>query len=199
MNKYFKGLVWISLLVTVSVALASCSKKIDPNDMTLTGVKPPEWVLKGSGAFQSEIGRVFYGVGSASGFQNYSLQRITAENRARNDIAKVFRVYTSSLMKDYEASTGADGDISSERHVSQAIKTVTSETLSGVLIVDHWEHPNRGEIFALARLDLNAFKDNISKLKELSKEVREFVKQNAEKLHQELSKEEEKLLKRRGE
>lgn len=196
MNKFFKGFFLVSLL-TLSVSLVSCSKNVDPENMSLSGVNAPDWVTKGNGAFQSELGRIFYGVGSASGYQNYSLQRTTAENRARNDIAKVFRFYTSSLMKDYEASTGAGGDISTERHVSQAIKTVTSETLSGVIIVDHWEHPNRGEVFALARLDLKAFKDNITKLKELSKEVKEFVRQNADKLHEELTTEEEKLLKRR--
>ena len=66
-------------------------------------------------------------------------------------------------------STGAGNDITSECHLMQAIKTVTAETLSGVMIVDHWEHPKRGKIFALARLDLEVFKDNISKLRELSK------------------------------
>lgn len=51
----------------------------------------PEWVLKGSGAFGGERGRVFYAVASASGIQNPSLLRMTADNRVRNEVAKVFQ------------------------------------------------------------------------------------------------------------
>lgn len=155
----------------------------------------PEWILKGSGAFGGERGRVFYGVGSASGIQNASLLRATADNRARNEVAKVFQFYTASLMKDYAASITA-GDFKAtaeEQLVEQAIKTVTAMTISGVEIVDHWQHPATGELFTLARLDLEAFKDNLDKVKELDAKVKEYIKKNAERLHQELEKEEEKM------
>lgn len=70
-------------------------------------VAAPEWVAKGTGAYGGERGRVFYGVGSASGIGNASLLRSTADNRARNEVAKIFEVYSLSLMKDYMASTTA--------------------------------------------------------------------------------------------
>ena len=156
--------------------------------ITFQDADPPEWVLKGGGAYRDSGGKAFYGIGSASGINNFSLQRTAADDRARNDLAKVFEFYNKSLTKDYMASTTA-GDFkatSEEQNVEIAIKTVTSATLTGVQIIDHWEHPYRKELFALARLDLEKFKENLDQYRELSQEVREAVKERADKLHEEL-------------
>jgi hypothetical protein len=156
-------------------------------------VEYPEWVMKGSGAFGGEK-KVFYGVGSASGIRNHSLARSTADNRARAEISKVFEVYSASLMKDYSASTTA-GDMSAsseEQHVEQAIKTFSANTLNGVEIVDHWIHPTDGTIYALARLDIGGFMDQIDKAKELNAKVKEAVKRAAEKSFADLAAEEAK-------
>ncbi len=156
-------------------------------------LKAPEWVVKGSGAFPTDKGKVFYGVGSASGIQNSSLLRSAAENRARNEVAQVFQTYTASLMKDYAASTtaGKSGDSSEEQLVEQAIKTVSGMTLSGVEIIDHWQHPASGMLYSLARLDLAAFKGNLDKAKELDAKTKEYIRQNSDRLHEQLEKKEE--------
>lgn len=156
-------------------------------------VEYPEWVNKGSGAFGGEK-KVFYGVGSASGIRNASLARSTADNRARAEISKVFETYSASLMKDYSASiTAGDFSASSEEQmVTQAIKTFSAQTLNGVEIVDHWIHPQTGEIYALARLDIAGFMDQIDKAKELNAKVKEAVKRSAEKAFGDLEAEEAK-------
>ena len=159
----------------------------------LQGIDYPDWVTKGSGAFGGEAGRVFYGVGSASGIRNHALARTTADNRGRAEIAKIFEVYSASLMKDYMASTTA-GDMSAsseEQHVEQAIKTFSAVTLSGVQIVDHWFHPD-GTVYALAQLDLENFTNNLDKMNELNAQVRDYVRKNAEKVHMDLEQEEAK-------
>jgi hypothetical protein len=178
-------------LLSILAILSACSSTPEPTRTMLGDYEAPEWVLKGAGAFEDSNGKAFYGVGSASGIKNFSLQRTAADDRARNDLAKVFEVWTKSLTKDYMASTTA-GDInaaSEEQNVEVAIKTVTSATLTGVLIIDHWEHPGRNELFSLARLDLVTFKNNLDKHKELSKQVREEIKKRADKLHDELEQE----------
>jgi hypothetical protein len=184
-------------LFSIIAILSACSSTPEPTRTMLGDYEAPEWVLKSSGAFEDSNGKAFYGVGSASGIKNFSLQRTAADDRARNDLAKVFEVYTKSLTKDYMASTTA-GDFSAsseEQNVEVAIKTVTSATLTGVLIIDHWEHPGRNELFSLARLDLVAFKNNLDKHKELSKHVREEIKKRADALHDEL---EQEVLKKEG-
>ena len=186
-----------SLLIgaVAAIALSACGgKKEGEAPANFQGVDYPEWVMKGSGAFGGESGRVFYGVGSVSGIKNHALARTTADNRARAEIAKIFETYSASLMKDYMAATTAgDGTASSEeQHVEQAIKTFSATTLSGVQIVDHWFHPVDGSVYALARLDLESFTDNLGKMQELNSQVRDYVRKNAERVHMDLEKEEAK-------
>jgi len=52
------------------------------------------------------------------------------------------------------------------------------------------------ELFSLARLDLQAFQDNRQKAKELNARVREYIRQNADRVHDELAAEEEKMQER---
>jgi len=184
-------------LILLLAMIGGCTSTPEPTRTTLGEYEPPEWVMKSSGAFEDSNGKAFYGVGSASGIKNYSLQRTAADDRARNDLAKVFEFYTKSLTKDYMAHTMAgDPDTSSEeQNIEVVIKTITSATLTGVLIIDHWEHPGRNELFSLARLDLISFKKNLDEHKELAKEVREAIKERADALHEEL---EQEVLKKEG-
>ena len=184
-------------LILLLAMIGGCTSTPEPTRTTLGEYEPPEWVMKSSGAFEDSNGKAFYGVGSASGINNYSLQRTAADDRARNDLAKVFEFYTKSLTKDYMAQTmaGDPNTSSGEQNIEVAIKTITSATLTGVLIIDHWEHPGKNVLFSLARLDLVSFKKNLDQHKELSKEVREAIKERADKLHEEL---EQEVLKKEG-
>ena len=140
---------------------------------------------------------------SATGIRNYSLQRVIADDRARADLAKVFEFYVQSLTKDYQAHTTVGGfDVSSEEQNSEAaLKVVVSSTLRGVTIVDHFEIPERRELLSLARLDYDAFKQNIEKaeaFQELPVQVREDIKERADALHEEMEEEANKLAEGRG-
>ncbi len=159
-----------------------------------SGPSRPAWTMKSSGAFKDAGEKVFYGVGRVTGIKNESLAFSTADNRARADIAKTIEVYSASLAKDYQASTTA-GDFkrtSEEQFVEETTKTFTAVTLNGVVIVDHWVNEKDGTVYALARLDLEKFKDSVNSAKELNASVREWVKKNAEKAFDSLEKEEEK-------
>ncbi len=154
--------------------------------------KKPEWVKQGSGGYKAKKGKAFYGVGSVTGIKNPSLERATADNRARAEIAKVFNTYTAALMKDYQTSTVAkDPKLSlEEQNVEQTIKTFTKAELSGVEIVDHWRIPETGEFFSLAKMDLDRFKDHLNQAKELKEEIRKRVIEHADKAFDDLEKEE---------
>ena len=150
--------------------------------------KGPEWTLKGSGVFDEDTGKVFYGVGVASGIKNYALLRSTADNRAREEIAKTLEIYVAVLAKDYMASTTA-GDMAAsmeEQHVEQALKTFSKTTLHGAVIVNRWSNPEDGTFYSLCKMDLSAFKEALDNYNELDSRVRDFVRKNAERLHGEL-------------
>lgn len=180
--------LWPIFLISGGMALmAGCS-----HHPRMGEVKEPEWVLKGSGAFAGD--KTFHGVGMVSGVRNKALAITAADNRARAEITKIFEFYSASLMRDYMASTTA-GDFSAtseEQHIEQAVKTFSSATLSGVIIVDHWTDPRDGTVYSLAKLDLEHFRASLEKMKELNAEVRDYVRRNAEDTFQRLSQEEKK-------
>lgn len=159
---------------------------------------PPDWVVKGGSAFKDAGKQVFYGVGAVTGIHNDPLAMSAADNRARAEIAKSFETYSAALMKDYASSVtggaaiGAETPSSEQQSIEQSIKTFSSATLSGVFITDHWVNSKDGTVYALARLDLEHFRNNISKMKELNAELREFVSRNAEKSFNDLAQEEAK-------
>ena len=163
MEKIMKNI--LNLGGVALLAFLGACETLPEQRVTLQDASPPEWVLKGGGAYKDSEGKAFYGVASATGIKNFSLQRVAADDRARNDLAKVFEFWTKSLTKDYMAHT-ATGDFlvtTEEQNVEMAIKTVTSATMTGVMIIDHWEHPYRNELFSLARLDLEKFKENLDR------------------------------------
>ena len=184
-----KHLVYAVPLISLFL-LFGCGGKA--KDIPQPESQKPEWVEKGSGAFGGELGKAFYGVGAAYGIKNPSLLRSSADNRARAEVARIFKTYTASLMKDYQASTmaGNPEETSEEQHVEQTIKTFTKAELAGVQIIDHWKDPETGELFALARMDLSAFEGYLKQGSQLSEAVRQRVVERAEKAFLDLAEEE---------
>ena len=197
--KYFIIILSVLFLGTACSSIPT----IPDAPKALAEYDPPTWVLNGGGAFTDMKGKAFYGVGSATGIKNYSLQRTIADDRARGDLAKVFEVYITSLTKDYQAHTtaGSFDNSSEEQNAEVALKIVVSQSLRGVVIVDHFEIPERREFLALARLDYDAFKQNVEnnkEFKQLPEKLREDIKTRADLLHEEMEAEARKLADGRG-
>lgn len=157
----------------------------------------PKWVAEKGAAFSGER-RVLHGVGSASGIRNPTLRRRAAEGQARNDMAATLQVYVAGLQKQYMAETTA-GDMSKvevEQHIQDTMKQVTEATLVGVQIVEYWEHPMRNEAYALARLDMEQFMEIMKSYKsatagfaQLDANLRDWVRNNSDKAHDQLNEE----------
>jgi len=187
------------LFLMLSVNACTGVQKIPDAPKALASYDAPDWVLKGSGAYSDEKGKAFFGVGSATGIKNFSLQRTVADDRARNDLAKVFQFYVSSLTKDYQGHTtaGSFKNSSEEQNAEVAMKVVVAQTMRGVTIIEHFEIPERQEFLSLARLDYDAFQKNVEAnetFKQLPEKLREDIKDRAEKLHQEMEEETRKVL-----
>ena len=202
----FKGEVMKHfIMISLIFLLGACGTipTIPEPPKALIDYKPPAWVLTGGGAFTDKQGKAFSGVGSATGIKNFSLQRQVADDRARADLAKVFEVYTETLTKDYQAHTTAGSFATSteEQNSEVAIKVVVASTLRGVIIIDHFEIPARRELLSLARLDYDAFKQNLERAeeyKQLPSKVRDDIKERADALHKEMEDEAKKLQEGRG-
>jgi hypothetical protein len=177
-----KHLLVLSIILSFSMLLMTACATSKPVKTADTAAMGPQWVMKGSGAFDVEGSKVFYGVGAASGL------RKSSDNRARAEIAQTLETYVAYLAKDYMASTtaGDQSESSEEQHVEQALKTFTKATLHGAQIVDRWMDPADGTFYSLCELDMMAFKDALDSYKELDAKVRDYVRDNAEKMHDEL-------------
>lgn len=197
-----KNFIMITILILMGTACAGIPTMPEP-PKALVEYDPPKWVLLGGGAWSDSKGKAFYGVGSATGIKNYSLQRTIADDRARGDLGKVFEVYMTSLTKDYQAHTtmGGFGASNEEQNAEVALQVVVHQTLRGVVIVDHFEIPARQEFLSLARLDYDAFKRNVENNKEfqqLPRKIRDDIKERADKLHEEMQDEANRLNQNRG-
>jgi len=142
----------------------------------------PDWVNRGSGAFEEKDRKLFYGVGSVTGVSNPALEQTSADSRARAELARVLGIYVSLLYKDYQSAstTSEPGKGSEEQHVEQALKTTVDESLRGAKIIDHWRNPKNGVLYALGKLNLDDYKELIGTIKELKPEAKSLIQQRAE-------------------
>ena len=156
-----------------------------------TGTKRPDWISKGAGAFPKEK-KVLYGVGIVEGIKSESLRRTTADNRAIAEVSKQVSVISTSLMRDYMASTSAtDPEKSSgEQYVENTVKTFASNTVSGIKITDRWD--NGKTAYSLATLNIEDMKNMAGQVNELSESVKKYIKENAEKAFDKLETEQSK-------
>lgn len=186
-TNYIKQLTCAGALF-IAGALTACASTVPETspEHPVHGVNPdgtPKWVNRGSGAYETEQGKAFFGVGIVQGIQNEGLARPTADNRARAEIAKIFDLYIAAMMKDYQRSTTA-GDFKAsaeEQDVVSAQKTITEVTLRGVEIRDHWMNPASGALYALAVLDMENIMKSLETAKNLSAKIRDHVRANSEK------------------
>jgi len=182
-----------SLVLGTLFFVVGCSGPQGP-DHPVTGVNPdgtPKWVNKGSGAFDGQYGKCFYGVGILQGVQNEGLARQAVDNRARGEIGKMFDLYVAAMMKDYQRSTTAGNFQASaeEQDIVSAQKTITEVTLRGVEIRDHWRDPQTGTLYALALLDMNGISKGLDEATQLNAKIRDYVRANARRAFEDLDRE----------
>ena len=152
----------------------------------------PDWVEDGSGALNSSEDRAFYGVGSVIGVKNEPLAWDTAENRARAELARNFQTYTAYLMRDYGAATNIDDFTQSteEQNIERAIKTFSPVTLRGARPVERYKDDDTHTYYVLAKLSLDDAKSALVQSQEVDSEMRDFVRNNADRLFERLEAEE---------
>ncbi len=174
------------VLFAILMVSAGCSGK----HQLVAGA--PDWVNNGSGAFDTDDARVFYGVGSVTGIGSPSLAVQAADQRARADIAAQLETYVANLFRDYQASTAASTgtQLVEEQHVEGNLKALTQVSVRGARVIEHWKQPEMNTIYALARLDLEGFATTLEQMKEMDPALKTFVRANAEKAFDQLRQEE---------
>lgn len=152
-----------------SLMMSACLAK----QHTIAPKSAPEWVNKGGGwiTTQNTGKRIFAGVGFVSGISDRSLAVEAADNHARSEIAKIFGVFTTTVFKDYQDSSG-------KKDVARSQTTVSEASLLGVLITERWIDPDTNTYYSLAQLDLNWVLENLGGMR-MDPELKDFVRQKA--------------------
>jgi hypothetical protein len=164
----------LSVLFLV-LALGACSSKTTiESDMGLDNA--PDWVNEGTQAVSDDDGRLIHGVGMAPAMGDVSLQKATADNRARAEIARVLSTFVDAVINDYTASTGGAADLNVERE----IRSTTQLTLSGARILGHWKDENTGDVYAFAELDMEAVNKTLETATSLSAAFKDHYRKSTD-------------------
>lgn len=171
----------LSSLILLIFMLVSCST-------ALKTPPRPTWV-DGTQYMADAI----QGVGVAPKMMNPAAQRQRAEHQARLAIAQTMRTKVAGFIRDWinenqDYFTNAGESLSYFEATSEEL---TSATLVGVQIPDHWTEPREGTMYALAVMSkTEAVQNLMDEMKKLSSEQTQIIKERADEAFNKL---EEKL------
>lgn len=166
----FTGVIIILLMV-----LAGCAVPVKPTERT--GL----WHQQVTGAYETAAGKVFYGIGQAAPLQNRTLQRVSADNQARHEMARLLKRYSTALVKrSATAATAQDA-------IGPTLKALVHQAMQQAMVTDHWADPGQGRFFSLCRLYLAEFETVLNSHHGLDADLRAAMQANLEVVHGQLS------------
>lgn len=162
------------LLISLAVLVSACAgKTMVESDLDIAGA--PEWVNKGTQFLNDRGGRLFHGVGEAPAVGSPSLQKSTADGRARTEVGRILSSYIDAVSNDYTAAASSGGSGMSEQALSQQIKAVTKVNLSGAKIIARWKDKKTNIIYSLAELDLEQVKNTVNTTQNMNADVKRYI------------------------
>jgi hypothetical protein len=171
----------------LTVALAACGggKTMVESDLGIKGA--PDWVNKGTAVLNDKDGRLFHGVGSSPSLGDEALQRSTADDRARAEVARMLSTYLDVVSSDYAASSGTGANASADQSVSRQIKAVTKTNLAGSKIIGRWKDSKTNAVYSIAELDLKQIKTTLEGANGMNEDLRRYIGRNADNIFDKVS------------
>lgn len=178
MNIILKSL----LIIALFTLLAGCGGTATPTTRTVVSEElegAPDWVLNG----RDDNDKTLSAIGSIVGTNNVALARSSALGRARTELSRQLDLKVKAMLKDYQATTtggGAFGEAANdEQEIVDVARQVTELNLSGTRQEDTWISKT-GTYYVLVSLDVDAFKNTVSKMGHLSEDIRRAVSVRAD-------------------
>jgi hypothetical protein len=181
-----KKLLSLAMLVAVFSGCSSEPTKVESN----LGIKgAPDWVNKGSNILSTKDGRMFHGVGSATPMGDEALQKSTADERARAEVARVLSSYLDVVSNDYSASAKSGDTGVNEEAVSRQIKNTTKVNMAGARIIGSWRDPKTNTIWSIAELDMQHVKSTMAGVNEMNADLKRYIETSADNIFDRIAKE----------
>jgi len=180
------------VLAAAALALAACGggKTIVESDLGIKGA--PDCVNKGTQAVNDKDGRLFHGVGSSASLGDDALQRSTADDRARAEVARMLSTYIDAVSSDYSAASGTGANANADQSVSRQIKAITKQNLAGSKIIGRWKDSRTNMVYSIAEIDLKQVKTTLEGANGMNDDLKRYVGRNAENVFDKVSGEKSK-------
>jgi hypothetical protein len=177
------------VIAVLALGMAACAgpTKLE-SDIGVKGA--PDWVNKGTAYVSNQDGRLFHGVGSAGPVGDAALQRATADDRARAEVARIFSTYLDVVTNDYQsAARSGTTQAAADEAVSRQIKALTQVNLAGARIVARWLDKRSNTVWSIAELDVKQVKDTASTARDMNDDIRRYITGHADNVFDRLSQE----------
>ena len=113
-----------------------------------------------------------------------------SEDRARNELAKVFDSYIKRLAKEVTGSKLSNSVTDVHRNrLGSSLDERTATILMEAEITQYWSNKNNGKVYSMAQLDLNRLTDKLDSIKSISPEDRSFLKEAIVRAHSSMANE----------
>ncbi len=176
----------LALLGTLFTLVLGCSgKTLVESDLGIEDA--PDWVNEGTAVLNDGEGRLFHGVGSAPPMGDASLQRTTADDRARAELARILSSYLNVASRDFSASSRSGEEQVSEQSVSRTIENLTRLNLTGARIIGRWKDPRTGTIYSIAELDMEQLKKTLANVERMNPGFGQFLQRQGEAIFDRMS------------
>lgn len=180
MNPQYK--IAVAVLVAAAAGfLAACAAP--------TAVSTPSavWYEKNSGAYHTETGRVFYGIGVAEPQKSRSLQRVNADNSARREIAGVIDQYSKALSVTAVQTGGSAVHRLPADQLQASLNLLVRQVMHRAIVVDHWVDPQNKRMKALCTLDLAQYQAVLAQQTSMDPRLRSSMQHYAEMVYDQLA------------
>lgn len=171
--------LWAGLAAAVMVAACAAP--------TARSTPRTPWYETITGAYHTDAGRMFYGIGTAAPSKNRSLQRVNVDNRARRELAGLVDQYTKALAVTAMRTGGPGLEALPANEVQAALNSVVRQVVRRAVVADHWVDPQSGQMKALCTFDLSQYQAVLAEDASLDSRLRSAMLEHAEMLYTQLA------------
>ena len=139
----------------------------------------PDWVSRGAHFRQQADARFFIGVGSAPVMGDIAMQKASADDQARAELARIFLFMMDILARDYLALAQSEQIALDERLTLSQIKDAGLNILQSTRIAGSWRENKTQTIWVNAELDLVLVKTRFAEIDVLDERFKKYFDASA--------------------
>jgi hypothetical protein len=187
-----KKYVSIIVLGTYIAACTTATEQIVQEEKKLVSIAikgAPDWVNTGSAIVNIKDSRLFLGVGYAPPMGDYPMQKASADDMARAEVARLLALYHDRLVKAYMATGNAGGAEASAQSISHQMQSIMQANMAGTRIIRSWRDPKSATMWSTAELEMDNLKKTMANISDMNVDLKRYIEMNADNIFDSMVKE----------